>query len=236
MNLNNGIRITWLGHSTFRIDYDGQVLLIDPFLTPNPVCPEEDKTFDRLDTLLITHGHMDHFADAVAVCLAHQPTVVCIHEIYQYLEAKGAQNFSPMNKGGTVDVNGLRVTMTHAFHSSTITEEDGTMIPAGEAAGFVVEFPNGYSIYHAGDTGVFSDMKLIGEMYRPDMALLPIGDRFTMGPREAARAIELIGVEAVIPIHHGTFDMLTGTPEQLVSATAGMDVEIITLEPGECLA
>ncbi|MAF10896.1 metal-dependent hydrolase [Candidatus Poribacteria bacterium] len=236
MTLNNGIRITWLGHSTFRIDYDGQVLLIDPFLTPNPECPEEDKTFDRLDTLLITHGHQDHFADAVSLCLAHQPTVVCIYEIYQYLEAKGAQNFSPMNKGGAVEVNGLRVTMTHAFHSSTITEEDGTMIPAGEAAGFVVEFPNGYSIYHAGDTGVFGDMRLIGEMYRPDLALLPIGDRFTMGPREAARAIELIGVEAVIPIHHGTFDMLTGTPEQLASATAGMDVEIITLEPGECLA
>ncbi len=235
MALDNGIRITWLGHSTFRIDYDDQVIVIDPFLSASPVCPDEHKTFDRVDTLLITHGHMDHFSDAVALCLEHQPTVVCIFEIYQYLEAKGAQNFSPMNKGGTVEVNGLTVTMTHAFHSSTITEEDGSVIPAGEAAGFVVEFPNGYRIYHAGDTALFGDMRLIGDLYRPDLAMLPIGDRFTMGPREAAKAIELIRPKAVVPIHHGTFDMLSGTPEQLMAEAHGLDVEIITLAPGEAL-
>lgn len=235
MELKDGIRITWLGHSTFRLDYDGQVALIDPFLTPSPVCPDEHKTLDQLDTLLITHGHMDHFSDAVSLCLEHQPTVVCIFEIYEYLEAKGVQNFSPMNKGGTVEVNGLKVTMTHAFHSSTITEDDGTAVPAGEAAGFVIEFPNGFRMYHAGDTALFGDMKLIGEMYAPDVACLPIGDRFTMGPREAARAIELLGVKAVIPIHHGTFDLLTGTPADLVVAVRGMGVEIIALEPGGSL-
>jgi L-ascorbate metabolism protein UlaG (beta-lactamase superfamily) len=235
MTLGNGIRITWLGHSTFRIDVDDQVVVVDPFLSGNPVCPDEHKTFDRVDTLLITHGHMDHFSDAVSLCLEHQPTVVCIFEIYQYLEAKGVTNFSPMNKGGTVEVNGLTVTMTHAFHSSTITEEDGSQIPAGEAAGFVVEFPNGYRVYHAGDTALFGDMALIGDLYQPDLAMLPIGDRFTMGPREAAKAIELIRPKAVLPIHHGTFDLLTGTPEQLRAEAADLDVEIIVLEPGQTL-
>ena len=236
MKLENGIEITWLGHATFTVAHEGRVTLIDPWVEGNPACPDECKTFDRIDTMLITHGHSDHFADALALARKHDPTIVATFEIYQYLAAKGLENFSPMNKGGTVEVNGLKITMTHAFHSSSITDEDGTVHYAGEPAGFVIEFPNGFTLYHAGDTAVFGDMKIIGELYGPDLACLPIGSRFTMDPREAAHAIDLLGVKAVIPMHYGTFDLLTGTPEELIELTKDRDVEIVVLKPGQTLS
>ena len=204
MRLGNGIKIRWLGHSTFTIECEGRTLLIDPWVMSNPVCPDQDRQFERLDVMFITHGHSDHIADAVALGLEHGPTVVANFEIVQWLASKGVGNAEPMNKGGTIEVDcldgGLQVTMTHAFHSSTITEEDGRTVPAGEAAGYVLRFPNGYTIYHAGDTAVFGDMRLIGELYSPDLAMLPIGSRCTMDPREAAHAIRLLGVPVAMPM------------------------------------
>ncbi|CAI8009703.1 UPF0173 metal-dependent hydrolase Acid345_3437 [Geodia barretti] len=224
MKLNNGIRLTWLGHSTFKIEADRQTLLIDPWVTNNPVCPDALKTFDTLDVILITHGHADHISDAVPLAKEHTPTVVSIVEIAGWLGKQGVENTIGMNKGGTVTVGDVKATMVSANHSSSFTEENGTTV-----------YLDGYKIYHAGDTNVFGDMRIIGEIYQPDLALLPIGDHFTMGPREAAYAAQLLNVPAILPIHYGTFPLLTGTPEELRKLTASQNVEVISLEVGETL-
>lgn len=235
MKLNNGIRLTWLGHATFKIEVDGKTFLIDPWVDSNPVCPDELKTFDALDVMLITHGHWDHMGDAVPIAKKHTPTVVTMIEIAKWLDNQGVENTIGMNKGGTVTVDGVKATMVTANHSSSFTEEDGAIVYLGEPAGFVLEFANGYKIYHAGDTNVFGDMQIIGEIYQPDLALLPIGDHFTMGPREAAYAAQLLNVPTILPMHYGTFPLLTGTLEEFRKLTASQDVEIIELEVGETL-
>ncbi len=235
MKLNNGIRLTWLGHATFKFEIEGKTFLIDPWVDSNPACPDELKTFDRLNVMYITHGHWDHTEDAVPIAKKHTPTVVTMIEVAKWLESKGVQNIIGMNKGGTVTVDGVKATMVTANHSSSVTEEDGTTIYTGEPAGFVLEFANGYKIYHAGDTNVFGDMQIIGEIYQPDLALLPIGGHFTMGPREAAYAVKLLNVPAILPMHYGTFPLLTGTLEEFLKLTASMDVEIVDLEVGGIL-
>lgn len=237
MLLTRGNKITWLGHSTFRIaTASGKVVLLDPWVSGNPACPEPLKKFDRLDAMLISHGHGDHMADAVQLAKQFRPQIVCNYEIHLWLGSKGVQNTCPMNKGGTQKVGEIEVTMTHAMHSSGI-EDDGKVIYGGEPCGYVVRLPGGLTIYHAGDTAVFGDMKLIGELYAPDVACLPIGDLFTMGPKEAARAIRLLNVRHVIPMHYGTFPVLTGTPAALRELTQDVaGLEIHTLKPGEMLA
>ncbi len=235
MKLNNGINLTWLGHATYKIENDGKTYLIDPWVDSNPVCPDELKTFENLDVMLITHGHWDHMEDAVPIAKKHSPTVVAMIEIAKYLESKGVENTIGMNKGGTVPVDGVKATMVTANHSSSCVEEDGTIVYLGEPAGFVLEFTNGYKIYYAGDTCVFGDMKIIGEIYQPDLAIIPIGDHFTMGPREAAYATKLLNVPTVLPMHYGTFPLLTGTIEEYRQLTAHQDVEIVELEVGETL-
>ncbi|MCY4400949.1 MAG: metal-dependent hydrolase [Candidatus Poribacteria bacterium] len=235
MKLNNGIRLTWLGHATFKFETEGKTFLIDPWVDSNPACPDELKTFDKLDVMYITHGHWDHTEDAVPIAKKHSPTVVAMIEVAKWLESKGVQNTIGMNKGGTVSNYGVKATMVTANHSSSVTEEDGTTVYMGEPAGFVLEFANGYKIYHAGDTNVFGDMQIIGEIYQPDLALLPIGDHFTMGPREAAYAVKLLKVPAILPMHYGTFPLLTGTLEEFLKLTASMDVEIVDLEVGGTL-
>jgi L-ascorbate metabolism protein UlaG (beta-lactamase superfamily) len=186
--------------------------------------------------MLLTHGHFDHIADAVTVGKRTGATAVGIFELCTWLGKKGITNAAPMNKGGTQTIAGLKVTMVHADHSCGITEDDGSIVYGGEAAGYVVELENGFRMYHAGDTGLFGDMRLIGELYRPDLALLPIGDLFTMGPREAAYAIRLLGVHDVIPMHWGTFGALTGTVEDLRRFTADIpELRIHALRPGETL-
>jgi len=224
--------LTWLGHSTFLLRTDGKDVLIDPWVASNPACPEYLKGFDKIDAMLITHGHFDHIADAVPLAKQHRPMVVAIFELGEWLGRKGVENIESMNKGGTISVVGLEITMVGAEHSCGITDDDGSIVYGGEACGFIIKVPGGPTIYHAGDTSVFGDMALIAELYQPDIALLPIGDRYTMGPFEAAKALELLGVPRMIPMHFGTFPALTGTPEAL-RALAGDKTEIIELSPGE---
>ena len=181
--------------------------------------------------MLVSHGHSDHITDAASVAKSTGATVVAIWEIYSWLQGKGVQNLEPMNKGGTIEVKGLRITMTDARHSSSF-DENG-IVYLGEPAGFVVRLENGQTIYYAGDTSLFGDMKLIGEIYKPDIAFLPIGDRFTMGPDTAAIAAKWLGVKQVVPMHWGTFPLLTGTPEQLKQHLAGTSIQVLELTPGE---
>jgi L-ascorbate metabolism protein UlaG (beta-lactamase superfamily) len=235
--LNRDVEITYLGHSTFKIrSSKGKIILIDPWVQGNPACPEGLKKFDRLDIMAITHGHFDHMSDAVGIAKEHKPSVVAIWEIGHWMESKGVENCSGMNKGGTQTVDGIKFTMTHAQHSSGIVDEHGNLIYAGEPAGYVIEFENGFKIYHAGDTCIFSDMKLIAEIYNPELVMLPIGDWFTMSPVEASYACRFLSPRYVIPIHYATFPILTGTPAELRELTKDIrDMEIIELKPGETL-
>jgi L-ascorbate metabolism protein UlaG (beta-lactamase superfamily) len=232
MNLK-GIHLTWLGHATFRIETPGgQTIIIDPWIMNNPACPPSEKKVKKVDTLLITHGHGDHIGDAVEVIKEHNPQVVGIPELCGWLEKKGARKIAMMNKGGTQKIGDIKVTMVHADHSCGIQDGD-QMVYGGEACGYVVEFENGVKIYHAGDTNVFGDMAIIRELYNPEIVMLPIGDHFTMGPREAAYACNLLKPKTVIPMHFGTFPVLTGSPAELKKLVKG--VEILTLTPGVTL-
>jgi L-ascorbate metabolism protein UlaG (beta-lactamase superfamily) len=232
-----GNKITWLGHATFQITLaNGKVILIDPWVDGNPACPKDAKKLERVDIILITHGHGDHTGDALAIAKKFKPQVVAIYETAGWLESKGIKNVIGMSKGGTTKVGEIEVTMVHAIHSNSIQDGD-KIIYGGEPAGYVVRLPGGLNIYHAGDTAVFGDMKLIAELYAPELALLPIGDFYTMGPREAAMAVRLLNVKHVIPMHYATFPALTGTPEELKKQTQDIaGLEIHALKPGESLA
>lgn len=226
--------ITWLGHATTKIETpSGKTILIDPFLTDNPATPENMKVIDNVDLMLITHGHSDHIADAVPIAQRTGCQVIAILEICSYLGSKGVTNCIGMNMGGTVRWEGLEITLVQAVHSSSIADGDHA-VQGGEPGGFVIRLENGFVIYQAGDTAVFEGMSLIGRLYEPDVAILPIGDHFTMGPHQAAEAIRLLGVDAVIPIHWGTWPLLTGTPDALKERTRGITgLRILALKPGE---
>lgn len=226
---------TYLGHATVRCDLPGgETLLIDPWLEENPACPDDHTEFERLDAILVTHGHFDHIPDTPRLAKEHGCPVVGSFEVCTWLEGKGVETGSPMNLGGSQEVLGCRVTMVRADHSSGIID-DGELVPGGPASGYVVRTGEGFTFYHAGDTALFSDMQLLAELYRPELAFLPIGDLFTMDPHQAARACRYLGVRRVVPIHWGTFPALTGTPDDLERELSdqGVNTEVVRLEPGE---
>ncbi len=223
--------ITWLGHGSFQIDTPaGARVLIDPWYSGNPSWPA-GLAVERCDAILLTHGHGDHAADAVAIAQEHRSPVAAMHELAGWLAAQGVAETAGFNKGGAIEIAGLRVTMTNAVHSSSAP--DGT--PLGDPAGFVLEAPGMPTIYAAGDTAVHADMGLIGEIYEPAIAILPIGDHYTMGPLQAAHAARLIGAPEIVPGHYGTFGLLTGTPAALRAELARMGVGATVHEgsPGE---
>jgi L-ascorbate metabolism protein UlaG (beta-lactamase superfamily) len=225
------VSLTWLGHAAFRFDTpQGTRVYVDPWLE-NPKCPEAEKRPERVDVIALTHGHDDHVGQTVELAQEFRCPVVAQVELREWLGRQGAPEHETVaeapNKGGTVAVDTLRITMTDARHSSSCP--DGTY--AGEAAGLVIEIPDGATLYFAGDTCVFADMQLIGRLYEPDVAILPIGGHYTMDPREAAVALELLGAKCCIPCHYGTFPLLAGTPDELRGLAP--DVEIIAPEPGE---
>jgi L-ascorbate metabolism protein UlaG (beta-lactamase superfamily) len=221
------MELTWLGHSAFRLDTGGKRIYVDPFLNGNPKCPDSEQSPERADVVAITHGHGDHVGDAVGIAKQHGATVLAPVELADRIRSQGVEAVKDPNKGGTVEIDGVRFTMTHAQHSSS--DDDGNY--TGEPCGIVVR-AEGKSVYFAGDTNAFGDMQnVIARLYKPDVAVLPIGDHYTMGPEEAALAVELLGVSRVVPCHYGTFPALTGTPDALQELVGG-GVTVEKIEPG----
>jgi L-ascorbate metabolism protein UlaG (beta-lactamase superfamily) len=227
-------RITWLGHAVFEFQFDsGEVLVTDPWIEGNPVYPKNYK-IKRVDAIALSHGHVDHTNSVLPLAKEFKPTVVGIYEVATFFEKKGVTDVIGMNKGGTVDLGFVRLTMTHALHSAGILDGE-QMINGGEAAGYVLTQKDDRRIYFAGDTALFSDMSLIAELYQPSLAILPIGDRFTMGPHEAAYAARLLKAKKVIPMHYGTFPQLVGRPDELAAKLVKDGIEVWTLKIGEAV-
>lgn len=229
-----GTRVTWLGHATVLVQTPkGTNVLIDPFIENNPKYPKSFKLPEKIHYILLTHGHGDHVSDAVPVANKHDSNIVAIYELASFMASEGARNTTGMNIGGTVPLEDVAVTMVEAKHSAGVEGKSGAQY-AGVAAGFVLTVANGPVLYHAGDTTVFSDMKLIQELYHPELAMLPIGGFYTMGPREAAMAAEFLAPRAILPIHFGTFPPLKGTPDELASHLKG-SIEVIRIAPGDSI-
>jgi len=234
MALNAEVGFTWIGHGTWKVrSARGKTVYIDPFVMNNPVAPEALKKVDNCDVMLITHGHFDHVHDALEIAKATKPKIVTNYEIGAWLGSKGiaADTITGANLGGTVDVDGIKVTLVHAEHSCGISDGD-KIIYGGTACGLVIEFENGFTIYFAGDTDVFGDMALISELGEFDVAFLPIGGFYTMGPDRAAKAVSLLGVKTVVPMHFGTFPALAGRPKELQDLV-GPGVKVLDINPGD---
>ena len=227
-----GASVTWLGHATVLVQTaKGTNILIDPFIKQNPKYPKDFVLPEKIHYTLLTHGHDDHIADVVPVAAKHGSTVVAIYELASWVAAKGVASTIGMNLGGTVRLGDVAATMVEANHSSAAHDEHGDHY-VGVAAGFVLTIEDGPVLYHAGDTSAFVGMRMIRDLYRPEVAMLPIGGHFTMGPKEAALAVRLLGAKTILPIHFGTVPQLKGTPEQLASLVDA-NVHVVQWAPGE---
>lgn len=228
------MRMTYFGHSAFGVEAAGKTTLLDPFLTGNPMCPEGTEAgLEAVDFIVLTHGHPDHVGDTVALAKKHGATIVAIFELCQWLGSQGAERCVPMNMGGTVSFDGLSFSLVNAVHSSSNLNEDGSPVYLGQCGGFVVK-AEGHSIYHAGDTDVFSDMTLIHKVHQPTVGLIPMGGHFTMSAAGAALACnELMEFEVVVPMHWGTFPVLAPDPSEFAGLVKRGRVEV--LQPGESL-
>jgi L-ascorbate metabolism protein UlaG (beta-lactamase superfamily) len=232
MSSRKGTRITWLGHATVLVQTaEGTNILLDPFITHNPKYPSGYVLPEKIHYVLLTHGHGDHISDAVPVATKHGSTVVAIYELAAYVGGKGASQTMGMNLGGTVQLQDVAVSMVDAKHSAAAQDDQGTHY-VGVATGFVLTVTDGPVLYHAGDTCVFGDMKLIAELYKPEVAMLPIGGFYTMGPKEAAMAARLLGAKTILPLHFGTFPPLTGTPQEL-AGLVDKGIEVVDWKPGD---
>jgi L-ascorbate metabolism protein UlaG (beta-lactamase superfamily) len=228
------VQITWLGHANFELKFEsGEVLLLDPWIEGNPAYPKDYK-IERADAIAVSHGHGDHFGDVVSLAKRLGSKVAAMVEVAGVCAAKGVKYTIGFNKGGTVDLGFVKLTMTHALHSSSISDGD-KMIYGGEPVGFILTFKDGRRAYFAGDTAIFSELALYAEIYRPELAFLPIGDFYTMGPEEAAYAARLLKTKKVIPMHYGTFPVLTGRPEQLEEKLAGSGIQVLAVKPGQSI-
>jgi len=218
------VTVRWLGHAGFEFDFNGKKLLVDPFITGNPKCPIKVTDIREADVVCVTHDHQDHFGDAIEICMKTGATFVGVFELGTYAESSGVKNVVSMNIGATVEVGDLEISMVPAFHSST----------RGPPVGFVFGRRD-FKVYHAGDTGLFSDMRLIGKLYKPKIVCLPIGGYYTMGPREAAEAAQMISAEVVIPMHYGTFPVLQQSAEEFLKTMRekGMEKQVSIMTPGE---
>ena len=230
-----GTTVTWLGHSTVLVQTAaGTNILIDPFIEHSPTFPRDYNLPQKIDLLLLTHGHFDHIADAVPIAKKYNPKVVGVAELTGFLESKGVQNTQGMNYGGSFRFADVTMTMVEAKHSSGIQDGD-KIIYGGNPAGFILTIENGPTLYHAGDTSLFSDMKLIAELYAPEFGMLPIGDNYTMGPKAASIAAKYLLLKTVLPIHFATFPALTGTPQELSSYLEGSAIEVLHVKPGQAI-
>ncbi|MBH0333204.1 hydrolase [Brevibacillus brevis] len=234
--LNRNISFTWMGFGGFYIETSGnKKILIDPWIKNNPSCPETIRNIEKVDCIFLTHAHRDHAEDAVWLAQKTGASVLAGWELAFILQKKGIQNIVAINKGGTRQFEDIAVTAVHADHSSAFVDGD-KILYGGEPMGYVIKFENGYTVYHAGDTNVFGDMALIAELYVPDLVLLPIGDAYTMSPREAAKAVRLLNIKNVIPTHFGVFDFLTGRPSELSALLSDVeDLTVYDISPGDTI-
>jgi L-ascorbate metabolism protein UlaG (beta-lactamase superfamily) len=231
--IGRDVKVTWYGHAAFKIESPkGKIILIDPWLD-NPKAPSSARSIDRVDLILVTHGHADHIGNTVDLAQKFDATVVCNGELAEYFKIKGVKKTVVLDYSGTYVVDNIKIIMVHADHGSSI-DNNGQRMNGGEACGFVVQCENGATLYHAGDTGVFGDMKLIAELYKPDVIMIPIGGMYTMGPKEAAKACELLNPKCIIPMHYDTFPALTGSPVELKNLLPGpLKNKVVDILPGD---
>ncbi|NRF92503.1 metal-dependent hydrolase [Paenibacillus frigoriresistens] len=234
--ISQNISFTWIGFGGFYIKtLAGKEILIDPWVKNNPVCPEFVRNIEKVDYIFFTHAHRDHAEDAVWLAEKTGAVVLAGWELAFILQRRGVQNVVAINKGGTRKFGDITVTAVHADHSSAFVDGD-QLLYGGEPMGYIIKFENGRTIYHAGDTNVFGDMALIAELYEPEIALIPIGDAYTMSPREAAKAVRLLNVKKVIPTHFGVLDFLTGRPSDLLSLLSDVhDLIVHDIMPGDTI-